>query len=490
MSAKKFFYGAVLVLFLSCLRITPISAAAPFQGYTYNHWGLTVPAPVSYTATRSIRGTDIDPTIGNFSNPADLAVCLNNNIYLLDSGNNRVVIFNQKLELVNIIAEFTVNGGRETFNSPQGIFVCRNLNIYIADTENRRIVILDNNGDFISKITAPVMDDIDDEIDFRPTRVAVDLAGRVYAIVAHVFEGIMRFDEYGEFFGYFGTIDVRFNPVDMFWRFIATQEQRQRMRRFIPTEFSGLDVDEYGFVFAAHASVGGRRNQVMRLNTQGVDVLRNLNPNIAINGDQIFRLIGVLSGSSVFIDVVARPNGMYSALDSVRRRVYTYCSEGNLLYVFGGTGNMYGMSRRPVAIGAIGDTILVLDAQRNSILYFEPTEYGSLINQAIALRYQGDEEGSLDIWRELLVMDENLTLAFTGIGRAHLLDGNYALAMDYLERGMDLRFYSLALGRRRQAFLEDNLAYVFTGGAVIALGFIAYSVIKRIRVKIREVRHG
>jgi hypothetical protein len=344
-------------------------------------------------------------------------------------------------------------------------------------------LIFDTDANFLSMIFNPDLGGIDDVVDFRPMRVVADRAGRVYVIVMHVFEGIMRFDTNGEFFGYYGTIDVRVSAADGFWRMIATREQRERQRRFIPTEFTGIDVDQYGFVLATHSGAAAEEDQVMRLNPRGDNVLRNMNPYLEINGMQINR---PWIDNSVFIDIVARPGGMYSVLDSTRSRVYTYDSEGNLLYVISGEGSMMGMSRRPVAIDAIGDNLIVLDSLRGRIIYFEPTEYGQLINQASALRYQGDEAGSIDIWRQVLLLNENSELAFAGMGRFYLLNGEYELAMDYLVRGMDLRYYSMALASRREIFIYNNLPYVLTGGLILALLIVARSIYKRVRYPVLE----
>ena len=479
MKISKKIVLVTLIFSFALSAALPVIADVPYRGYTYNHWRDMVPAPVAYIPVRSITARDISLTLGAFSLPQDMATDSNGLIYVMDTGNNRLVIFDPDSDYFRVIDGFLRDGQSDAFNSPRGVFVCHNNNIYIADTDNRRIVVLDSEGIFISQIYDPYFGDIDDEVDFRPLRVAVDRTGRVYVIVMHVFEGIMRFDTDGEFFGYFGSIRVRIGVIDAFWRMVSTQAQRARQRRFIPTEFSGVDVDEYGFVFATHSDVQG--DQVMRLNPRGDNVLRNLNPNTDISGDQRYFRWGVAGGPSSFIDVVTRPYGMFSTLDINRGRVFTYDSEGNLLYVFGGDGSIMGMNRTPRAIEAIGDSILVLDAQSGRIVFYEPTEYGQLINTAIALRYQGDEAGSVSIWQQILNMDESNELAFTGIGRAHLLAGEYVLAMDYLRRGMDIRHFSAALQRRRQTVIEANLPFVLTGVLLFAFVMISRSIYRNVK---------
>jgi hypothetical protein len=222
----------------------------------------------------------------------------------------------------------------------------------------------------------------------------------------------------------------------------------------------------------------------MRLNPRGEDVLRNFNENVVINGDQGFRVMGPLSGHSVFVDVVARSHGMYSTLCAIRGRVYTYDSEGNLLYVFAGMGSLMGMTRRPVAITAFGEDILLLDAQsRGRIIHFAPTEYGRLINEAIALRYDGLERYAVELWRELVTLDENFALAWSGIGRAYLSIGENAAAMEYLRHGMDTRYFSLAFRRHRIEVMQDTLPNILTVGMLLIGAFVIFNIVRRVKGK-------
>ena len=62
--------------------------------------------------------------------------------------------------------------------------------------------------------------------------------------------------------------------------------------------------------------------------------------------------------------------GMYSVLDSKRGRVFTYDSQGNLLYIFGGRGDQKGQFNQPCALIYNGDEILVADRSRNSVQVF------------------------------------------------------------------------------------------------------------------------
>ena len=444
-----------------------VMADVPYRGFTYDFWGNAIPAPAAYVPAQSVNANQICATLGSFNMPQDLHVDVNGNIYVADTNNHRIVIFNRYLELLNIIDSFTMDGQEQTFSFPQGLFVTRNLDIYIADTENQRVVALDQNGDFLRINVGPEFGEIDDHFQFFPLKITVDNAGRQFVIVRGVFEGLMRFDPQGYFTGYFGTIEVSVSAVDWFWRLIATAEQRARQQLFIPTEFTGMDIDEYGFVFTTNLFTG-EGDKVQRLNPSGMNVLANFTDQNIV-GSVNYRAMGLFSGPSQFVGIVARGNGMYTALDRNRGRIYTYDREGNLLYVFGGAGNILGMQRTPTAVAMLDETVLVLDQLRGEITFYEPTELGSLINEAVALLYGGNITLAVEMWHRVLEIDANYNMALIGVGRSLLAARENRLAMDYLRRGMDVEYYSIAFRRHRTDILRDNFHFIFFGVVALAL---------------------
>jgi len=355
--------------------------------------------------------------------------------------------------------------------------------VCIADSSDNLIVL--NSDLTVTRVTR----DADSEVlaadfDYTPKKVAVDYAGRIYCVVQNKVQGIMVFETNGDFTGFFGTIQVSISAWDKFWRKLATKEERSKQQLFIPTEFTGIDIDQEGFVYATNVDEAGTQ-AVRRLNPKGEDVIRmganaNLGGDIAINGTSQY------AGVSKIVDVVYRDKGIYSLLDSKRGRIFTYDHEGNLLYIFGGLGSQTGTLSLPVAVEYAEDRILVLDSRQNSILVFGETEYGRLINDAVALRFDGDEALAVGLWEQVLRLDENNELANTGIGKAYLSAGDNEKAMEYLKRGMNQEYYSVAFKRYRNELLKENIQYLLTAVVVVVIALAIY--FKVIKPKIDSKR--
>lgn len=474
--------GVVLV---TSLGMTAEAEELPYDTYNYDYRENVVMTPAAYVPTGSITGQDLG--IDGFVEPQDLCVAPNGEIYVADTKNNRIVVLDHSMhEVVRIIDSFTRDGEADGFKMPQGVCVSENEELYVADTDNKRIVVLTPEGEFIKIIDNPQSEILEEGFDFTPLKVTVDYADRVYVIAKNAFEGILVFESNGQFTGYFGTIQVKITLWEKFWRKLASKEERSKQQLFIPTEFTGIDIDSDGFVYASNIDSDGVQG-VRRLNPRGEDVIIK-GDNENLGGDIGGSVYGTYAGPSEFIDVVYREKGIYSLLDRKRGRIFTYDREGNLLYVFGGLGSQRGTFNTPVAIEVVDDQIIVLDAYQGAILSFGETEYGSLINDAIALRFDGDEELAIAKWEAVLKLDENNELANTGIGKAYLTAGDNKAAMHYLKLGMNRKYYSIAFKRYRNEILKENLSLIMTVVIVLIVLLIVYKkYLKRIiRAKFRK----
>jgi hypothetical protein len=443
--------------------------ASPYEGYTYSYWGEAVQSPIAYLPSRTITGQEMG--IGPLTTPSDMFTAPDGNVYVLDSGNGRIVVLNSEWQAIREIKDFQHDGEQDTFNNPEGIFVTGAGHIYVADTDNRRIVELDGSGRFLRAIGAPQSEVISDNFEFYPRKVIVDKAGRIYTVARGVFDGIIEFDSEGDFTGFMGTNRVQFDPVDLFWKTVSTKAQREKLIRFVPIEFNNVDVDADGFIFTTTADKQ-TFTPVKRLNPSGIDVLR-------INGN--YGPIGDLTRErSAFIDIDVSGNGVYRTLDSTRGRIFTYNEDGNLLYVIGQLGNQAGTFKNPVAIESFGNKIFALDRDLGRITEFTATKFGSLVNDANELYSIGKHDEAAKLWEEVLKLDANYEMAYIGIGKSMLRQGEYKQAMTFLKLGNDREYYSKALTKYRREYMRDHFGIYMT--ACIALLLAVFTVRRGMRL--------
>lgn len=475
---KKAFLLAAIISLLATIGAPAAHAAAPYEAYTYNYYRDAVPLPAPFLPDRAVDGASLG--VGEFKQPSDLYVTEDGFIYILDSGNNRIIRLDPDWNVIRIIDGFDNGGSPDTFGNPNGIFVSEKRHIYVADTDKRRVVVLTEDGELIKIVENPQSEVLPADFVFTPLKVTADRADRIYVIARGVYEGIMQFDEKGGFLGYVGTIKVSPSPADRLWRWLATDAQEAQMVLFIPTEFSSLDIDHKGFVYATNIDTGSTET-IKRLNPSGEDVIKRFGyyPNM---GDVRYRAYGSDSGPSKLTDIKVIGDGMYVVLDSNRARLFAYNDEGELLYAFGGRGTQLGVFNVPIAVERAGSDLLVLDRGKNNIVVFRPTKFGRLIHEATALHYNGKNAEAVELWKEVLRLNTNFDLAYLGIGKSLLMAKENKEAMEHFKLGLSRKYYSIAFKRYRREVMQEHFGTFMTTFVVLIAAFTAFRIARRIRL--------
>jgi len=482
----------ILFLFIVFLVISPVFAEPTNYTYNYDFWEEQVASPDAYRVSDYFLGTAFG--IDHFKEPQGLFI-KDNRIYICDSGNNRILVIeareNDEHVLVRTVSSVIIDGHESPLNYPMDIFECREGFIYIADTNNMRILKLDSGWNYVFSVTRPYDESLDDFVEFQPLKLVVDFANRIFVQVRNVNKGLMEFDSRGEFTGYMGANKVKFKFVDYVWKLVATQAQRERMMLFIPTEYNNLCLDASGFIYVTNSAgpanvIEKNDDAVRRLNAMGQDILiRNgYKPPV---GDLAFGAAGGISGRSRFIDVVAFDNDSYACFDRTRGRIFMYDFQGNLLYAFGGLGNREGNFTMPVALDRMGDVLYALDSRTAALTRFELTSYGEKINKALDEYRLGRYESSAKVWEEVLKMNGNYDLAYIGIGRAALRQGEYKTAMKYYKLKHYRVGYSKAFQFYRKQVMEENLWKVLL---ILAIIIIVPVTVKYFIKLIKEIKEA
>jgi tetratricopeptide (TPR) repeat protein len=461
------------------------TAAVPYRSYIYDYWSEAVITPNAYVPRMVVTGKDLG--VGSFSSPSDLCVGPDGNVFVVDTGNNRIVILGSDFTVVGVIDTFDNQGTSDRFKGPRGVYVTSEGRVYVADTGNARVVELTSAGELVRVIGAPDVRDtgvVDEDFRYVPSKVAVDPIGRMYVLVEDEYDGLLSYTASGDFVGFVGAPRVTPSVADLFWQSISTREQRERSSLFLPTEYTNLDVDHKGLVLAVEA------NKIRRLNPSGQDVLNRsalnaLKGYAAPQGDLrfpgrydqggLFADSATYTDRSSFTDIVSGPFGTYSALDGNRGRVFTYDEAGRLLYVFGGPGQQVGLVVNPVAIEMLGDLVLVLDRNTQAITVYEPTMYGTAILTAVGYYQTGRYDESMRMWETVLKFNTNYAMAYQGIGDALLRKGQYVDAMHYYRLGDDRIGYSEAFSYAR----KDAVNRWFGRAVAVAVALVLLASLAR-----------
>ena len=173
---------ALISVFSAALTVSAEKQSLPYSNYTYSEADSSVVlGPQSYIPEKTVYGNEIGTE--SFKNPSDIDADEDGNMYILDAGNNRIVVLTDSAELKSVISCVIDAAGEESaLNGAQGITAAGDK-IYVCDTENSRILVFDkNSGAYINKIGAPSSSALGESFIFKPTRVAVDDMGNLYVV--------------------------------------------------------------------------------------------------------------------------------------------------------------------------------------------------------------------------------------------------------------------------------------------------------------------
>lgn len=456
------FTKVLLVAFALLFALSPVvSAVEPYTTYTYAQNGTPRTSPTVYTPVTNVDSlymgleTPID-------DPRDLFVDPDQNVYIVDAGNNRVVVLDKNYKLSFIIQDFVNDQGiPDSFSNPSGVFA-NDKQIYVCDTDANRIVVFDRQGNFEKILGKPTSALFGEDSIYKPVAIAVDQYDRIYVISSTTYQGVIVLTSEGDFTGFIGAQNVTYSAWDVIWRTFQTEEQRKASAQYIPTEYNNICVDTDGFIYVTSSSITAAQQYAqLRSKSAKYSPVRKLNA----AGSEIMKRLGYFSPSgevnvmrdtvSRIIDVAVGPEGTWSIIDEKRQKVYTYDQNGNLLFAFGDSGGQLGNLTSVEAVVYQGDLMLLLDKSDDLFTVYRRTEYGDALITALALENDRKFDEAIEQWEEILTRNSNFDLAYIGIGRSHYNDGDYAKAMEYYKAAYDTENYSAAFQEVRKQWIED-----------------------------------
>ena len=209
-------------------QITEVTvlADAPYKTYTVDGYGSVSETQTAYLPYETITKIG-DETLNG---PTDFTLLEDGTMYILDSGNARIVV--SDLE-GNLLKTF----GEGTLVSPRGIFVTKEHVTYVADRDAKKIFVFDKDGNLTDSYGRPNVPMYGETQDFLPLKIIVNDAGTMYVICESNTNGVVEISpvDNGTFLGYFGTNSTNSSILTIIWRAILTDAQRAKMRSNIPS---------------------------------------------------------------------------------------------------------------------------------------------------------------------------------------------------------------------------------------------------------------
>lgn len=457
-----------------CLCIT-VSAEGTGKSYVYDHNQKARQVPDPYNVEQVL-----DAGQYPWSHPVDV-LGRDEFIYVLD-GAGRIVVLNADTYALEREFSFTKDGQPYETIELKSFWIDQDGTFLVVDRSKKVVFRTLADGSVIQEYGKPETDLIDDTSDYLPCQVLTDPLGKVYIMAENQYRGIFKLTREGEFITFYGSKNVNITAsllLDMLWRNFMTDAQISNSRRYLPTEYNSMAIDEDGFIYTTSLSSSERKEWVAKLNSLGSNVLRS-------DGKFGDFDLGRMHGrwyTTNFSSITVDNEGYITVLDKTWNRLFQYTQEGDLLYAFGGKGEQEGTFGEPANVRAIGDRLLVCDTLYGTVTVWMPSEFGAIVRKADGLYQAGLFAESEASWKAVLCLCQNYEYAYNGLGKAAYIQKDYKQALRYFRLGYDREDYSLAFARYRAAALRQAF---LSAAVVLLLGLIGIALAIRLYRRYRQ----
>ncbi len=264
--------------------------------------------------------------------PQGLAIDSEGNIYIADTGNNRIV---KTDSLGNFIKEAGGFGwGEGEFNQPTNLALDYGLNLYVVDSQNKRLTRLDKNLNFISVIS--LLDPVGQPqptSDFRGLGtlygVAINSSGEIFLSDIEN-DWIVKLNSFLEYESVWGSFTSGPGAV---------------------LDPHGINLDQSGKIYVADS---GKKRVVI------FDPFGNYLKEFGLEILQQPQGLTVASSGEVLV------------VDSKKNQILIFNPAGDLIFEFGKGGKELGQLAKPVDIQIFQDRkVLVLEQENNRVQAFQ-----------------------------------------------------------------------------------------------------------------------
>ncbi len=446
----KKFRGAALALLMAviCLCNPIVAEASQTTSYTYtiidreNSEGYFY-----YTRTQDAYIPERTITQMGLNAPEDMYIDTENVMYIADTGNMRIVMYD--IDTDTVLKEFSYS----EFQAPKGICVTESGEIYVADSKAKALFVFDKEWNLVRKITRPEVPAFGDT-PFEPSKVATDDSGNIYVVGEGVYSGVIQLSKTGNFLGFFAVNQANLSLFQKLQTIFFTREQLARQSDRNPVTFANVALDKRGIVYTI--TLGGRMDGIKKHKTNGSNMFT----------ESVFGNVDI---SDVWVD-----DNLLIYTSSRRGYIDVYTPEGQLIFEFGSyvsnmdVAGLY-TSLTTMAVDQNG-YIWTIDGIKGYVQSYRATEYATQVYRALELYEGGHYEEALEVWQEVLALNQMSVIAHNGIGNAYMSQYDYENAMEHFEVAGNHAKYSDAFWELRNVWLQKYLGGILIVAVVIFLG--------------------
>lgn len=454
---RRLRYTAMLlltVILATLFQEETVSATTPYKTYTVDGYGYLTETQTAYEPFSTI--TKVDEL--SLDAPRDLAITKDGIIYIADTGNRRIIMTNENGEFIDVV-EY------EGFVYPCGIYVTENKTLYVADRDANSVFVFDCNNQLIHTYTKPDHPLYGESMEFKPMKLVVNQAGIMFIICEANTNGVVQISptDGGTFLGYYGTNATKVSLTQVILRMFASDAQRAKMVSNIPSTPDNIGIDEKGLLYTV--TRGENLDTLKKLNIAGKNLIT------ADTYDEYPAAVATGRYENIF---------MVSSLGYI----YEFNQEGEVLFIFGGSDDgkqRIGLCKKVEAVATdTNDRLYLLDSDMNQVHIFSPTEFTTLIHEALYLYSKGRYTESKVPLEKVLTMNSMFDYANKAMGRAFLQEENYSMALKYARLAKDTSNYSDAMWEIRNEWIQDN---VVSAAFLVILLILFYKILKVLHKK-------
>ncbi len=446
---------------------TVVVADVPYKTFSQNGYGEYIQSQTAYKPGETLYKIVDNETdeIYYLNDPHDMVIAPDGNIYIADTGNNRIIVCDKKGNFVKKIDNSMFGEDEDLLYAPEGLFVTEEGDIYVAIpllskyVNYGAVLKFDSEGNLLQRFDKPESLLFGNDA-YKPRKLIVDKGGNMYVVSQGNSNGIIQLTPDNTFLGYFGTGEVFYSPLDILLNIILSEEQLANRAQRVPQTTNNLCIDHKGIIYTL---VDGTSGQTLKkLNKAGTNML----------------MLEVMPFYASTV-AVGQYENIYVA--TTTGFIYEYTKEGTLLFRFGGEDEFsdyrVGLFQQG-GIAAIDvdeeDLLYVLDSKANSIYVFDTTEFTDYVHESLGYYQKGDYTNTKIYLERIIDMNSMFDYANQAMGLTLFNEEKYEESMSYFRLAKDKLGYSDAYWEIRNVWLTNNIIPVMI---IIVVAFLLIKIL-------------